>query len=90
MLPLCKPHENYNSVIDYDRFAEIWLAILQLAFDLKGNQQSRKRKIITLCGLTFKDLMLNLSTLSSIYENCRTAITLGEMIASCIIGVKKE
>ncbi len=90
LINLFDPETNDNSIIDYDKFAEMWLVILQPALDEKRKNQLRKRKIITLRDLTFKDVRLDEATLTSIYENCQIATTLDEMIASCIIAIQTE
>lgn len=89
LILLFTPEQNNDSVIDYDKFAEIWLGILQPALDIKRKSQIRRRKIITLRDITYKDLRLETETLLSIYESCQIATTLDEMIASCIIAIKK-
>jgi superfamily II DNA or RNA helicase len=90
LLAFFNSDDKEDYIIDYDRFAELWLAILQPALDLKRKSQLRRKKIITLKDLTFKDVNLDHEILLSIYENCQTAMTLDEMIASCIIAVPKE
>jgi superfamily II DNA or RNA helicase len=89
LISLFKPHSNDDSIIDYDRFAEMWLTILQPALDEKRILQKRKRKIISLQDLTYTDVNLDDKTLLAIYESCQVATTLDEMIASCIIAIKK-
>lgn len=88
IIKLFKSESSDGSIIDYDRFAEMWLAILQPVLDLKRKSQLRKRKIITLRDLTYKDVKLSNATLNSIYEGCQVATALDEMISSCIIAIK--
>jgi superfamily II DNA or RNA helicase len=85
---LFKAESDDKSVIDFDRFAEIWLSILQPVLDLKRKNQIRKRKIITLKDITYKDVKLNSKVLASIYESCQAATALDEMISACIIAIK--
>ena len=87
LLTLFKPELNDNSIIDYDKFAELWLTVLQPALDEKRNKQIRKRKVITLRDLTEKDVKLDEKTLQNIYDSCQVATTLDEMIAACIIAI---
>ena len=89
LLTLFKPELNNDTIIDYDNFAEIWLTVLQPALHEKRNKQIRKRRIITLRDLTEKDLKLEEVTLQNIYDNCQAATTLDEMIAACIIAIRK-
>jgi superfamily II DNA/RNA helicase len=90
IITLFNPESNDDSIIDYDKFAEMWLTIFQPALDSKRNSQIRKRKVITLRDLTFKDVKLDEKTLQHIYDSCQVATTLDEMIASCIIAIKRE
>ncbi len=87
LVSLFRPEAMEDSVIDYDKFAEMWLMVLQPGLDAKRKNQLRRRSIITLRDLTFKDVHLDTSTLSTIYESCQIATTLDEMIASCIIAI---
>ena len=89
IINLFNPDVNDDSVIDYEKFSEMWLSILQPALDNKRSKQLRKRKIITLNDISLKDVVLDQPILQSIYENCQVATTLDEMIASCIIAIKK-
>lgn len=88
IIKLFKPEKGDDSIIDYDRFAEVWLSILQPALDLKRKSQLRKRKIITLRDLNYKDLKLSDAILNSIYEGCQIATALDEMVSSCIIAIR--
>lgn len=90
LLSLFDPNSSENSVLDYDKFADLWLAILQPSLDEKRNKQKRKRTIITLQDLTAADVKINNETLQHIYDNCQIATTLDSMIASCIIAVRKD
>lgn len=89
LLTLFKSELNDNSIIDYDKFAELWLTVLQPALDEKRDKQMRKRKVITLRDLNDKDVKLDEKTLLNIYDSCQVATTLDEMIAACIIAIKK-
>ncbi|MGE0635778.1 MAG: SNF2-related protein [Bacteroidia bacterium] len=90
IITLFNPESNDDSIIDYDKFAEMWLTIFQPALDSKRNSQIRKRKVITLRDLTYKDVKLDEKTLQHIYDSCQVATPLDEMIASCIIAIKRE
>jgi hypothetical protein len=90
LISLFNSHSNDDSIMDYDKFAEMWLSILQPALDEKRTIQKRKRKIITLQDLTYTDVKLDDKTLLAIYESCQVSTTLDAMIASCIIAIKKE
>ncbi len=89
LLALFGPDQNDNSIVDYDKFAELWLSVLQPALDEKRNKQLRKRKVITLRDLTEKDINLDEKILQNIYDHCQVATTLDEMIAACIIAIRK-
>ncbi|AEW01667.1 hypothetical protein A4D02_06590 [Niastella koreensis] len=79
-----------NSIVDFDRFADSWLVVLQPIIDMKRSKQLSRRKVITLKDLTIKDVTLSNEELSEIYEGCQTATGLDEMISACIISVKKS
>jgi hypothetical protein len=74
--------------LDFDHFADLWLAILLPALDKKRGDRKRRRKIMTLNDLTHRDVTLSKEKMLEIYENCKYANTLDELIASCIIAVK--
>ncbi len=81
--------ENEN-MIDFNHFADLWLTILLPALDKKRqNRTPRSRKIFTIKDLRLKDIEITDEKLNWLHENCQYSDTLDELIASCIIAVKK-
>lgn len=78
-----------ENAIDYNHFADLWLEILLPALDKKRESQLKKRKIITMRDLTLRDVQFENATLRKIYDNCQHSNSLDELIASCIIAIKK-
>jgi hypothetical protein len=90
VLEFLDPSPEAEDFIDYDHFAQLWLTILIPVLDRLRNTRKRKRTIITLKDLSFKDIKLTIEDLKRLIENCQYTNTLDEIIASCIIGVVKK
>jgi len=80
--------EHENSFIDIDHFAGLWLTILIPQLDLLKDQRQRKRTILTLKDLNYKNVTLTEDNINWLLENCQFTSSLDETIASCIIGIK--
>jgi len=87
LLSLYEPNEDGDDILDLDHFADLWLKILLPALDKKRQYFGYRRRLITLHDLTHHDVYLSKRKLIELYESCRYANTLDELIAACIIAV---
>ncbi|MEI9918939.1 MAG: SNF2-related protein [Bacteroidota bacterium] len=76
-------------IIDYYRFAEQWIKILQPYLNEKREQAKRKRRVFNLNSLVKDHRTIKLShpLLLQILENCPYTDRVDNKIVSCIIGV---
>lgn len=89
LLVLFNENNHDESVVDFNHFAELWFEILLPALDERRSELKRRSTIITMRDLTLNDLELTIPKLSELYERCQYANSLDEIIASCIIAVRK-
>ena len=89
LLSLYDPDKDSDEILDLDHFADLWLKILLPALDKKRERLKYRRRILTLRDLTPNDVYLSKKKLTELYENCRYASTLDELVAACIIAVPK-
>lgn len=80
---------NKDFIIDYYRFAEQWIKILQPYLNEKRDQAKRKRRVFNLNSLIKDHRIIKLSQplLLQILENCPYTDRVDNKIVSCIIGV---
>ena len=89
ILGFFNPSAETEDFIDYDHFAELWLALLIPVLDKLRNTRKRRRSVITLRSLSIKEVKLTDEDIEKLIKNCQYAHTLDEIIASCIIAVAK-
>lgn len=78
-----------GEAVDRHHLADLWLQILQPELDKKRDRQKRKRKPICLYDLTNDDVNLSEEVLDYILDEGESASRIDEVIASCIISLKK-
>jgi superfamily II DNA or RNA helicase len=89
LFKLFKQDPEMDDSIDYSHFADLWLTLLVPRLDELRRTKMRKRKIYTLKDLTFKEVNLTDEQLEWLFTNCQYTSTLDEIVASCIISLKK-
>ena len=89
ILILFNENNHEESVVDFNHFAELWFEVLLPALDKRRSELKRRSTIITMRDLSLSDLELTIPKLSELYERCQYANSLDEIIASCIIAVRK-
>jgi len=76
-------------IVDYYKFAEHWIQLLQPYLDEKRAKAKRKRTVYNFGTLVrdYKRIELSLDVLEHIVKNCRYTEKIDNRIVACIIGV---
>lgn len=82
-------HGSREVIVDYYRFAEIWLKILKPYLDAKRAGTKNKRKVYNLRNLIreHRNISFSMKDLDDVLENCPYTETIDNRVAACIIGV---
>lgn len=80
-----------EEIVDFERLAEEWIAILQPILDEKRKANKRKKIIYNLSNLRneYKKIDFDAINWEKLFENSIIADDVDKRIAACIIGVKK-
>lgn len=76
-------------IVDYYKFAEQWIQILQPLLDEKRENAKRKRSVYNFTSLIrdHKKISFSRETLDEIIQNCPYTEKIDARIVACIIGV---
>lgn len=81
-----------EEIVDFERLAEEWIAILQPHLDEKRKLNKRKKNIYNLASLRndYRKIDFDIIKWEKLFENSIVADDVDKRIAACIIGVSLE